>query len=204
MTAFEVYKTYLGISNHFKGTYDYFKYRGNVPATEASFLNRKDRYFFEKLSRHYGDSDVSGMIISNCVHNKGRYWLSSLERAVEVFNEWKGRVDGLLYFFSSQCDLIVGHLNISGKRFGELFEVADTIPLIIRMSMTHDVTPETLIVLENLSPFLASTNKKLKGDPLWDDEYRTLIKYKPFLYIEDTQKYISVVREKIRDVEKGV
>ena len=51
MTGFEVYKTYLALKQHFTKTdYDYEKYRGKVRASEQSFEQRLDRYFFKKLA----------------------------------------------------------------------------------------------------------------------------------------------------------
>ena len=38
--------------NHFsKETYDFFKYKGRVSASKAGFNKRKDKYFFERMSR---------------------------------------------------------------------------------------------------------------------------------------------------------
>ena len=52
MTPFEVYKTYLALKNHFtQAKYDYNKYCGKVRASLNSFYKRKDRFWFEKLSR---------------------------------------------------------------------------------------------------------------------------------------------------------
>ena len=52
MTAFDCYKTYLAFKNHFtKDNFDYFKYGGKTRASTASFNKRKDKYFFEKMSR---------------------------------------------------------------------------------------------------------------------------------------------------------
>lgn len=204
MTPFEVYKTYLAITNHFKGNYDYFKYHGVVSATEASFLKRKDRYFFEKMSRHLGDNDVVGLILSNTVKYKGKYWLSSYPKSTEVYNVWRGKCEGLVYFFSLQMDMIVGHLNVSGNTFGDLFKADGSIPLILRLMLTEGVEPETVIVLDQLAPFLQKISKQLKGDPLWDEEFGFLAKYRPFLKMEDPQKFIAVIKEKIKDVEKGL
>jgi len=51
VTGFEVYKMYLALKQHFtKDNYDYVKYRGKVTASEKSFEERRDRYFFKKLA----------------------------------------------------------------------------------------------------------------------------------------------------------
>ncbi|HCX23246.1 MAG TPA: hypothetical protein DHN29_15105, partial [Cytophagales bacterium] len=59
MTAFDCYKTYLAFKNHFtKDNFDYFKYGGKTRASTASFNKRKDKYFFEKMSRQKKDGEI--------------------------------------------------------------------------------------------------------------------------------------------------
>ena len=52
MAPFDAYKTYLALKNHFtKSTYDYHKYNKKTRASLQSFYKRKDRFWFEKVSR---------------------------------------------------------------------------------------------------------------------------------------------------------
>ena len=68
MTDFEVYKTYLAFKNHFtKKTYDYHKYCGRSRASKESFYKRKDRYFFERISRQKKDEEVKAYFVANFV-----------------------------------------------------------------------------------------------------------------------------------------
>ena len=59
MTPFDAYKTYLALKNHFsKPNYDYFKYAGKSRTSIASFEKRKDKYWFEKISRNKDDKEI--------------------------------------------------------------------------------------------------------------------------------------------------
>ena len=59
MTPFDAYKTYLALKNHFsKPKYDYFKYAGKSRASIESFNKRKDRYWFERISRQKNDEEI--------------------------------------------------------------------------------------------------------------------------------------------------
>ena len=59
MTPIEVYKTYLAFKNHFtKPNYDYFQYCGKSRASTESFNKRKDKYFFERMSRQKSDEEI--------------------------------------------------------------------------------------------------------------------------------------------------
>ena len=50
MEAFQAYKTYVAIKNHFTSkTYDFFKYNGRTKASRSTFEKRNDKYFFSKL-----------------------------------------------------------------------------------------------------------------------------------------------------------
>ena len=63
---FDCYKAYLGLKNHFtKPNYDYQRYCGKSRASIQSFYKRKDRYFFEKLSRQKDDTEVIEFFVSN-------------------------------------------------------------------------------------------------------------------------------------------
>ena len=56
VTPIETYKTYISLKNHFtQPKYDYTKYGGKVKASEKAFYKRKDRFWFEKLSRQKSD-----------------------------------------------------------------------------------------------------------------------------------------------------
>ena len=60
VNPFETYKSYLGLKNHFtRDKYDYHKYCGKSKASINSFYRRKDRFFFEKLSRQKSDEEVA-------------------------------------------------------------------------------------------------------------------------------------------------
>ena len=59
MTPVDCYRTYLAFKQHFsKVNYDYFKYQGKSKASPEAFYKRKDRYFFEKMSRQKSDQEI--------------------------------------------------------------------------------------------------------------------------------------------------
>ena len=67
LSPFLTYKYYVAIKRHFTDErYDFFKYKGRIKASEATFLKRKDKYYFEKLAKH--DSPPS-YILSNICKN---------------------------------------------------------------------------------------------------------------------------------------
>ena len=103
MTDFEVYKTYLAFKNHFtKKTYDYHKYCGRSRASKESFYKRKDRYFFERISRQKNDEQIKEYFVSNFVDFGNDLCLMTMASAVIAANSsfsWWGA-------WLSQADLI--------------------------------------------------------------------------------------------------
>jgi len=62
------YKTYLALKNHFtKDHYDYHRHSGKVKASIESFYKRKDRFWFEKLSRNKTDNEIINFFVANFV-----------------------------------------------------------------------------------------------------------------------------------------
>ena len=103
MTGFDCYRTYLAFKNHFtKDNFDYFKYGGKTNATTSSFNKRKDKYFFEKMSRQKKDEDIVDYftaIFSQC-DDPQRMWIGEIiETGEDKYN------DCLLYTSPSPRDL---------------------------------------------------------------------------------------------------
>ena len=95
MTGFDCYRTYLAFKNHFtKDNFDYFKYGGKTNATTTSFNKRKDKYFFEKMSRQKKDEDIVD------------YFTAIFSQCDDPQKMWIGEIiDCLLYTSPSPRDL---------------------------------------------------------------------------------------------------
>ena len=93
MSPFDTYKQYLAYKNHFtKEKYDYHKYGGRSKAKVESFYKRKDRYFFEKMSRKYNDEQVKDFFLANFVatDNPQGVWIGNIIKTGEVlYKEWQ-------------------------------------------------------------------------------------------------------------------
>lgn len=201
MNPFEVYRTYLGIKNHFKSkNYNYVKF-GKPKAKYETFYTRKDRYFFEKLSSKYSDSELIGIFISNMSINCDK-WIGELvdEESLTVYREWKKRNESLRYFFKQDCSVIFE--TIKDMTFEALFEIKEgSYPLIIQLLLQKKIIPETFIILNNIFDFFSLYNKKYKDDPVYNSLIQPYIKYEPFVEIspDDKKFYKKVVLEKLSE-----
>jgi hypothetical protein len=193
VTDFEVYKSYLALKNHFtKENYDYHKYCGRSRASKESFYKRKDRYFFERLSRQKKDEEIKAYFVANFVDcsDPERLWIGDIIREGEdVYIEWLKKSQSLFYLFKTETEIFMNKTN-----FNQLFECkTGTHPEIIKKYLQKGITIETLTILDMILNFVKDFDKKLT-DPIWDFVSLRIRKYESFLNI-DIEKYKSTLKE---------
>ena len=183
---FDTYKAYLGLKNHFtKEMFDYVKYCGKSRASIQSFYKRKDRFFFEKISRQKNDDEVIDFFVANFVscNDPQSLWVGEIMRNGEDnYINWKRRTQSLSYVFKEEVENI-----FSGKDFDKMFEVKGTThPQIIKEHLQENISLETLIILEKILGFKKNFDKKL-DDPVWKFLSMRMKKYNSFLNINVLQ-----------------
>ena len=183
---FDTYKAYLGLKNHFtKEKYDYVKYCGKSRASIESFYKRRDRFFFEKISRQKNDEEVIDFFVANFVScdDPQSLWVGEIMRNGEDnYTNWKRRTQSLSYVFKEEVENI-----FSGKDFDKMFEVKGTThPQIIKEHLQENISLETLIILEKILGFKKNFDKKL-DDPVWKFLSMRMKKYNSFLNINVLQ-----------------
>jgi len=193
VTPFETYKAYLGLKNHFtKAKYDYHKYCGKSRATINSFYKRKDRFWFEKLSRQKDDKEVVDFFVANFVScvDPQTLWIGEMIKTGETnFTDWKKKIQSLSYHFKSETETL-----FDGKNFDSIFAIEGTKhPDIIKEHLQDNVSLETLVLLEKILGFKKNFDKKLQ-DPVWEFLSMRMEKYSPFLNI-DVFHYKKILKE---------
>ena len=106
MDAFNAFKIYMGLKAHFNSDYDFTKYGGKTRASKSSYLKRKDKHFFGKVSRKYGD-DTQDFFVSNFLKNEKGYIGEFNDRN---FTDWKKRHQSLRYMFEQDMNLSLIHI----------------------------------------------------------------------------------------------
>ena len=182
VTPFEAYKSYLGLKNHFtKPKYDYHRYGGKSRATIQSFYKRRDRYFFEKLSRQKTDDEVVEFFVSNFIScdNPQSLWIGDIVRNGEGnYTSWKKRMQSMSYLFKEQMETL-----FSDRKFDDVFKIEGTKhPIILKELLQDNISIEAFIVLEKILGFKKDFDKRL-DDPVWEFVSMRTDKYISFLDI---------------------
>ena len=182
VTPFDAYKSYLGLKNHFtKPKYDYHRYGGKSRATIQSFYKRRDRYFFEKLSRQKTDDEVVEFFVSNFIScdNPQSLWIGDIVRNGEGnYTSWKKRMQSMSYLFKEQMETL-----FSNRKFDDVFKIEGTKhPVILKELLQDNISIEAFIVLEKILGFKKDFDKRL-DDPVWEFVSMRTDKYISFLDI---------------------
>lgn len=186
MNAYEAYQLFLALHQHFyQKNYDYFKYNGKVKSTYDSFLKRKDKYFFHKLSKK---ENVKLYILSNILYHNDKIWITDMldEKNEMIFKNWTKKFNSLTYHFKED-------LNKLDDNFNDNFSVIDgQHPKLLKLYFQNEISLETITIIDILLGFSIHWNKHINDTIVWPKINQKMMKYKPFLNI-DTVKYKKII-----------
>jgi hypothetical protein len=192
MTGFEAYKMYLGIKSHFDPPkkYSYIKYQGMVNANPITFERRRDRYYFEKLSKK---DDLLNFLLANFL--EGDIWVRDLFDAdsEDRYVQWQRRNQSLTYNFERELSGISGN-------FKSYFVVEKgQHPNLLKEHRQGNISIETLTILNDLMNFFPYWDKRISDNILWPKTRDTCLKYAEFIKY-DKPKMKKIVKD-ILDVQ---
>lgn len=198
MTPFETYKTYLALKQHFTlDNYDYFKYNGKIRASENSFNNRKDRFFFSKLSRALDDDEIVELFVSNFLESD-KSWIKDMfsDEAKERFRRYQKTIQSLTYTFKEEFVKVRDYLDENDLEFDDLFTVRNNEhPTIIQLHLQGTVSLQSLVVANKVLGFMRRFDKKVDDPYIYGPLSVKVKKYEPFLSVVDTTKYKGILVE---------
>ena len=192
MMPVDAYRQYLALKNHFtKDSYDYHKYCGKSRATVQSFYKRKDRFWFEKVSRQKTDQEVIEFFVANFVScpDPETLWIGEMiKEGEERYTNWKKKVQSLSYVFKEESEQL-----FSQSKVDEVFQCSKGHPLILKKFLSGKISLETMVIYNRIFLFGNDYDKKLQ-DPVWQTVSRKIRKYNPFLNI-DVFRYRKILKE---------
>jgi hypothetical protein len=192
MNPFEVYVSYLSLKNHFSNKkYNYFTYNGKIKCSIKSFYGRRDRFWFEKMSRQKSDEEIINLFVSNfasCEDPQSLWVGEIIKDGEEIYKNWMRRTQSLSYIFKEEVSIL------NSKNFDEMFRIeGNRHPKILKEFLQKKISLETMIILNNILGYKKQFDKKLL-DPVWEFVSMRIEKYTPFLHI-DSNKFKSILKE---------
>jgi hypothetical protein len=190
MTSFEAYVTYLAVKRHFtRGTYDYFKYHGQVKASKEGFEARKDVMKFQKMARI--KHPLPEFLAVNMRDNENMWAGHVVQPEAELkFLAYRRIMESFPYHLGNSLEEI-GNIKSSLK-------VGDgNVPDILNLHLAGQVSLEVLIALDDLIGFSKKFDDKLAHNPLWDDVSYKMMKFRPFMLTYDKKKIYEIVKSHV-------
>ena len=197
MTPIEVYKNYLAFKNHFtKEKYDYFKYRGRSRSSTAAFNKRKDRYFFERISRKKTEKEIRNFFLANFIESfdSNSVWIGEIiDSGEKKYLKWEERNNNLFEIFKDNVDHMFDEYDLE-----EFFSCKKGHSPILKEYFSGKLSIEEMVVYDKIFSYIKDHDKQLL-DPVWETVSIKIKKYIPFLNI-NILKYKNYL---ITKLEKG-
>lgn len=195
MTGYEAFGLYESLKLHFtKDTYDYFKYNGKINISVQSFENRKDKFFFYKLSRKYTNKeDMIDFLVANFIQNE-KVWIGNLlsEDADVAYRLRQKTIQSLSYTFENDCRKMFEELDNPNV----VLATNGDYPMLLTKSLRKEITFESLCLLNMILKFLPMWESKIADTIRWPEYRRKIVKYTSFLP-QDNVKYKLILKKVI-------
>jgi len=160
VNGYETYKIYQALKLHFTTDYDAVKYNFKTSVKVDTFEKRRDRYFFEKLSRNYSREELIQYFAANLIHNTNM-WIGEFND--NRLNEYISRKEKLTYLVTEDMK----KMSDKGYTFDDLCSLFDnkTWNPLIEALRSDEIHIETVAVIDILVNFLNRVKSEI-SDPL--------------------------------------
>jgi hypothetical protein len=203
ITGYEAFGHYQAIKLHFStDSYDFQKYGGKSKISVESFENRKDKYFFYKLSRKIQNKDdLVDFLVANFVNDEN-CWIGNLldESAVENYRARQKVLQSMSYTFENDCKKIFDEV----CNPNEVIKVVNgDYPILLTMAMRKEIELETLCILNTLLGFFNFWTSSITDTIRWPLFRRKVLKYSPFINA-DLTKCKNILKKVVNENNKVI
>jgi hypothetical protein len=166
-----------------------------VKASLQSFYNRKDRFWFEKMSRTKTEEEIKNFFVANFAScdDPQTLWIGEIiKNGEQNYKNWQKKLQSLTYIFKEELDVIFS----DGDFVSNFKVIGSKHPRIIKLYLSGKVSLETLVILNRVLKYKSNYDKNLI-DPIWEFTSMKIEKYSPFIHI-DMDKYKNIIKEFIK------
>ena len=186
MNGFQTYQIYNALKLHFTTDYDAVKYNFKTAVKRDTFEKRRDRYFFEKLSRRFTKEKLIHYYTSNLIENPN-VWIGDMKD--DTYSKYIARHDKLTYMLTQDMS------KLSDKySFDEICATKDDSNPLLEALRASEISHESVVLVDILVNFLQKLKKDL-SDPLGINKelINLLLKYKLIMLLS------PLPRKKLKD-----
>ena len=203
-TGFAAFALYNALKLHFTSdSYDFIKYHGKTNVSKQTFMKRKDKYSFYKLSRKYNLVELKQFYIANFINGNGD-WVGDMTgpEGEEHYKKWQKTNQALTNTFDNDIMYLLD--KVDGAEFWSFDDYFKPIsggwPNIITKLMKHELALESVCILVEIANLMPMWEKEITDDILWPSWHRLIKKYTPFIEY-DKEKILHVLKKRIREYD---
>jgi hypothetical protein len=194
-TPFETYCLFIALKNHFRTSYDYFKY--NKKAKNLSydkFNQHPNKFHFRMLSELCDSNELEDYIIANMSKGVCSIHNLVLDEAQENYRSFVKRKQSFTHTFTNELEALLN----SVQKPADLFRSADgSYPPLITEHLSSTASLETVCVINKFVDFVASFDRQMgEDDVIWSRIRTRMLKLTPFI-VYDRKKIRAVMQAMI-------
>jgi len=197
MTGYEAFCLYSSLKLHFtQESYDYFKYGGKSRTSIDAFENKKDKWFYYKLSRRFtNDEQARDFLVANLLHSPD-VWIGHLltDDSDVHYRARQKVIQSLSYTFTNEIAPLMNQENPNAW----LMVPDGEYPLLLRMLLYGEVSIETVCILNSILNFLPMWDKKITDTIHYPSVSLKIKKYTPFIKFDPT-KYKLILKKELNE-----
>lgn len=181
ITPFRAFQVYMAIKFHFTTkSYDFFKFNGKTKGSNLDvFENRKDRFFFTKVSKIVkSEDDLVDFMVANTLD--GRKFIGDYisEDGIESYNTYQKEKQSATYTIKGDIEKLFDSVENPAILFR--YE-KNGYPRIVEQYLSGDLSKFTLPALDNHIKFTEVFDQKYGDDVIWMKISMEIRKLKPFI-----------------------
>ncbi len=192
MTGYDIWRIATATSMHFSSNYDAFKFSFKAKNLSVSAYNkRRDKYFFEHAVKKFSsEEEIRRYVFANYFFDEVS-WFGDM--SPQPYDDYNIRLQSMSYLFRKDLKQFDPRLDFILQSYHGKY------PVIMNAMFTHDVMPETVMLIHLLTNFLNVV--KVDDELLWPTIQTKLIKGSSFIAadIPSRGKYRNIVLDLFSD-----
>lgn len=196
-----VFILYLQFKSHFSGKYDVIKYNWKMNVSDKAFDKRKDKFYFNTLSKKFSLKELCYIFTSNMASNQDA-WVGEISDsdALSHYRNYLGKIKTFNSTFESDINNIyIFYKKMNIESFKQIFVYNDDInnSYIFKLLQSEIISTETFIILDSI--FNIIDEHDTKDNIVWLTYSNRLKAYRKLL-IFNKDEYIIKFKEILREL----